>query len=82
VTALTCLLRERIAWRHSVNSKMERIPANVVDLNKLEAQLLEIDENLARLSPAERAAAITRRKMVYEELHPEPGCDARRAKAS
>jgi ParB family transcriptional regulator, chromosome partitioning protein len=53
--------------------KMERIPANVVDLNTLEAELLEIDENLARneLSPAERTAAITRRKTVYEGLHPE-----------
>jgi ParB family transcriptional regulator, chromosome partitioning protein len=53
--------------------KMECIPANVVDLDTLEAELLEIDENLARneLSPAERTAAIARRKTVYEELHPE-----------
>jgi ParB family transcriptional regulator, chromosome partitioning protein len=52
---------------------IERIPANVVDLNPLEAELLEIDENLVRneLSPAERAAAIARRKGIYEQLHPE-----------
>jgi ParB-like chromosome segregation protein Spo0J len=52
---------------------MQKIPANVVDLNSLEAELLEIDENLARneLSPAERKAATVRRKAIYEELHPE-----------
>jgi hypothetical protein len=50
-----------------------RIPASVVDLNTLEVELYEIDENLARseLSPAERAAAMARRKAIYEQLHPE-----------
>jgi ParB family transcriptional regulator, chromosome partitioning protein len=66
-----------VAGRHRIEAcrklGIERIPANVVDLNTLEAELLEIDENLARneLSPAERTAAIVRRKTVYEELHPE-----------
>jgi hypothetical protein len=41
--------------------------------NPLLADLVEIDENLCRanLSPAQEAAAITRRKQVYESLHPE-----------
>jgi ParB family transcriptional regulator, chromosome partitioning protein len=63
--------------------EMERIPANVVDLNTLEAELLEIDENLARneLSPAERTAAIARRKMVYEEVYTQHVDTAKKAKA-
>jgi ParB family chromosome partitioning protein len=51
----------------------ERIPANVVDLDPLQIELLEIDENLMRseLSTAQRDSAITRRKAIYEQLHPE-----------
>ena len=49
------------------------IPAFITDDNDLIAELAEIDENLIRneLSPAERAIAISRRKAVYEALHPE-----------
>jgi ParB-like chromosome segregation protein Spo0J len=52
---------------------MERISANVVELDDLHAELVELDENLARndLSPAERSAAVARRKAIYETLHPE-----------
>lgn len=36
---------------------------------------IEIDENLCRaeLTPAQRAAAIARRKQIWEALHPEGG---------
>lgn len=49
------------------------IPAFVHDDDDLRAELAEIDENLIRneLSPAERAAAVARRKTIYEALHPE-----------
>jgi ParB-like chromosome segregation protein Spo0J len=66
-----------VAGRHRMEAFRKlghaRIPASVVDLNTLEVELYEIDENLARseLSPAERAAAMARRKAIYEQLHPE-----------
>jgi N6-adenosine-specific RNA methylase IME4 len=46
------------------------VPCEADDLH---AELMLIDENLVRneLSPAERAAAIGRRKAIYELLHPE-----------
>jgi ParB family transcriptional regulator, chromosome partitioning protein len=52
---------------------MERISANIVELDDLRAELVELDENLARneLSPAERSAAVARRNAIYEKLHPE-----------
>jgi ParB family chromosome partitioning protein len=52
---------------------MERISANIVELDDFHAELVELDENLARneLSPAERSAAVARRKAIYETLHPE-----------
>jgi hypothetical protein len=45
------------------------------DGGELRAELLEIDENLQRaeLSPAQRAAAISRRKELWEALHPSKG---------
>jgi hypothetical protein len=48
------------------------IIAVVMDDDDLVAQLRQIDENLCRhdLSPAERAMAVTRRKAIYQQLHP------------
>lgn len=55
----------------------ETIAAFVLDSDtgNLEAELIEIDENLCRaeLTPAQRAAAIARRKQIWEALHPEGG---------
>jgi ParB-like chromosome segregation protein Spo0J len=49
------------------------IPAIVLAVSRDEAQLREIDENLARndLSLLERAEHLCRRKELYEQLHPE-----------
>jgi ParB family chromosome partitioning protein len=51
----------------------ETIAATVCDLSDLHRQLAECDENLCgtMLSPAERAKFTSRRKDVYEALHPE-----------
>ena len=51
-------------------------PAEVVideAADHLHAELIEIDENLCRseLTPAQRAAAIKRRKQIWEAMHPE-----------
>jgi hypothetical protein len=52
----------------------ETITANLLDesAGSLNAELVEIDENLCRseLSPAQRAIAIKRRKQIWEALHP------------
>jgi ParB/RepB/Spo0J family partition protein len=49
------------------------IPGFIRADSDLQAELALIDENLIRneLSPAERGAAMDRRKRVYEALHPE-----------
>jgi ParB family chromosome partitioning protein len=49
------------------------IPAMVIDVNRDEAKLREIDENLARndLTLLERAEHLRCRKEFYERLHPE-----------
>ncbi len=49
------------------------VECEVYEVDDLRAELMEIDENLARseLSPAEEAAHIARRKAIYEELNPE-----------
>jgi len=46
---------------------------SVVDFNKLQAELAEIDENIERsnLTALEEAQALARRKAIYEELYPE-----------
>lgn len=55
----------------------ETIPAQVLadSDGELQAELMEIDENLIRaeLSPAQRTAAIKRRKAIWDALHPEGG---------
>lgn len=60
-------------WRAFRLLERETIPAFVVDLDELHAELAGIDENLCRndLTPAERATATTRRKAIYLVLHPE-----------
>lgn len=67
-----------VAGNHRVSAARalgwDEIDAFVVDGDGgLQAELIEIDENLCRaeLSPAQRAAAIHRRKEVWEALHPE-----------
>ena len=52
----------------------------VVDLDDLHTEMAEIDENLIRanLSPAQEAAAVSRRKVIYETLNPETKAGAAR----
>jgi ParB-like chromosome segregation protein Spo0J len=52
---------------------LETVPCIVVDDDELHVELAMIDENLCRadLTPAERARATGRRKLIYEKLHPE-----------
>jgi ParB family transcriptional regulator, chromosome partitioning protein len=54
---------------------MQKIPANVVDLNVLEAELFEIDENFARkeLSEGERSLSHARREEIYRALNGKSG---------
>jgi uncharacterized ParB-like nuclease family protein len=79
------LLRDRpgggywlVAGRHRLEAvrklKWETVRCTILeDVSADEAELIEIDENLIRaeLTPAEQAMHITRRKELYEKLHPE-----------
>lgn len=72
-----CDAYEVIAGMHRVKAfrrlQRETIPAVVLDVDDLHAELMLIDENLYRndLTPAERASAQSRRKAIYQQLHPE-----------
>lgn len=73
-----------IAGNHRVSGARalgwDEIEAFVVEGDStLEAELIEIDENLCRaeLTAAQRAAAIKRRKEVWEQLHPETATNCR-----
>lgn len=68
---------EVIAGLHRVKAfrrlGRDKIPAIIVEADDLHAELLMIDENLLRnnLSPAERASAQSRKKAIWQILHPE-----------
>lgn len=51
----------------------QEIPATIIDVDNLTAELAEIDENLVRtpLSALQNAEQLKRRKEIYELLHPE-----------
>src|SRR5262245_3297339 len=53
--------------------KWDAIPAYIFTGDALEAELIEIDENLIRkeLTAAERSQHLARRKEIYEAAHPE-----------
>ena len=53
--------------------KKETIPAIIVNVDKMKAELIEIDENIIRknLSVLEESEQLKRRKEIYESLHPE-----------
>lgn len=66
-----------VAGNHRVSAARalgwDEIDAFLHDGDELQAELAEIDENLQRaeFTPAQRAAAIKRRKEIWEALHPE-----------
>jgi ParB-like chromosome segregation protein Spo0J len=53
--------------------KLAAVPCRIIDMDKLHAELAELDENLSRqdYTALERAQALARRKEIYVELHPE-----------
>lgn len=66
-----------VAGRHRLEAFRQlgrmSIPARIVSLSEVDAQLAEIDENLARheLTALERAEQLAKRKVLYEAKHPE-----------
>lgn len=68
-----------IAGNHRVEAARQLgwtdIDARVVAGESLEAELIEIDENLCRaeLTASQRAQAIKRRRQIWEALHPNSG---------
>lgn len=52
---------------------IDEATVNILDLNKLQAELVEIDENIVRknLNTLEFYEQINRKKEIYEELYPE-----------
>jgi ParB family chromosome partitioning protein len=66
-----------IAGRHRIEAckllGWKTIPARILDLPDLQAELAEIDENLERnqLTALEYTQALARRKAIYEAMHPD-----------
>ncbi|MCC7269396.1 MAG: ParB-like nuclease domain-containing protein [Rhodocyclaceae bacterium] len=68
-----------VAGHHRVEAfrrlGLTHIDATVLnyDMSHIETELIEIDENLCRaeLTPAQRAAAIKRRRQIWDALHPD-----------
>lgn len=66
-----------VAGRHRLEALKrlgrEEVECRIITDDDLQAQLMEIDENLCRaeLTPAQEAAAVARRKEIYLALHPE-----------
>lgn len=60
------------------------IPATIVDLDDLRAELAELDENLEHspLTVLQRSEHLARRKEIYESLHPETKAGVAGGKAS
>ncbi len=52
---------------------IDEIRCEIVNLEDLAAEIAEIDENLVRgrMSKREEDKALARRKVLYEQLHPE-----------
>jgi ParB/RepB/Spo0J family partition protein len=76
-----------VAGRHRLEAMIRlgrlEIECVVVSNGELQAELMEIDENLCRaeLTPAQEAAAIARRKEIYLALHPETAAGKSQAAA-
>jgi ParB family transcriptional regulator, chromosome partitioning protein len=75
ITPMTAysILSGRHRFEAACNLKWTKVRCDVVEMNDLHAELVGIDENLIRanLTPAQEAAAVSRRKEIYEALHPE-----------
>src|SRR3954468_16905442 len=63
----------RHRWEGAKRLGLTTVLCRVVDVDDVTAELMHIDENLMRaeLGDTERAEATQRRKVLYEELHPE-----------